>query len=149
MGGTGKSRGLVRSGNRLGAAEVFEFVKVNRADYPVTTMYRLLSVSTSGFYARLKRPESTRARRDAELAAKIEAIHARSRGTYGAPRIHAELCADGEQVSRKRVARLMKARGVEGASRRKGCHTMSRDDTARPAPDLVEREFAAEAPDRL
>ncbi len=124
-------------------------MKVNRADYPVATMCRLLGVSTSGFYAWLKRPESARARRDAELAAKIEAIHTRSRGTYGAPRIHAELCADDEQVSRKRVARLMKARGLSGASRRKGCRTTSRDGTARPAPDLVERQFTAEAPDRL
>ena len=124
-------------------------MKVNRADYPVATMCRLLGVSTSGFYAWLKRPESARARRDAELADKVEAIHARSRGTYGAPRIHAELRAEGEQVGRKRVARLMKARGLVGASRRKGCRTTSRDESARPAPDLVERAFAAEAPDRL
>jgi len=122
---------------------------VNRADYPVATMCRLLGVSTSGFYAWLNRPESARARRDAELADKVEAIHSRSRGTYGAPRIHAELYAEGEQVSRKRVARLMKARGLEGASRRKGCRTTSRDEASRPAPDLVEREFSAEAPDRL
>ncbi|WP_286292604.1 IS3 family transposase [Methylomarinovum tepidoasis] len=145
----GKSRGLVRSGDRLGAAEVFEFVKVNRADYPVATMCRLLGVSTSGFYAWLKRPESARARRDAELADKVEAIHKRSRGTYGAPRIHAELRVEGEQVSRKRVARMMKARGLVGATRRKGYRTTSHDEAARPAPDLVEREFVAEAPDRL
>jgi putative transposase len=124
-------------------------VKVNRADYPVATMCRLLGVSTSGFYAWLKRPASARARRDAELADKVEAIHSRSRGTYGAPRIHAELRAEGERVGRKRVARLMKARGLEGASRRKGCRTTSRDESARPAPDLVERAFTAEAPDRL
>jgi len=112
-------------------------------------MCRLLGVSTSGFYAWLKRPESARARRDAELADKVEAIHSRSRGTYGAPRIHAELRAEGERVSRKRVARLMKARGLEGASRRNGYRTTSRDEAARPAPDLVEREFTAEAPNRL
>jgi len=112
-------------------------------------MCRLLGVSTSGFYAWLKRPESARARRDAELAERIEGIHMRSRRTYGAPRIHAELRAEGEQVGRKLVARLMKARGLEGASRRKGCRTTARDDRTRPAPDLVEREFTAEAPDRL
>ncbi len=122
---------------------------MNRADYPVATMCRLLGVSTSGFYAWLKRPESARARRDAELSDKVEAIHSRSRRTYGAPRIHAELRAEGEQVSRKRVARLMKARGLEGTSRRKGCRTTSCNEAARPAPDLVEREFTAEAPDRL
>ena len=122
---------------------------MNRADYPVATMCRLLGVSTSGFYAWLKRPEPARARRDAELAGKVEAIHSRSRGTYGAPRIHAELRAQGERVSRKRVARLMKAKGLVGISRRKGCRTTSRDESARPAPDLVERDFTAEAPDRL
>ena len=122
---------------------------MNQADYPVATMCCLLEVSTSGFYAWLKRSESARARRDAELADKVEAIHLRSRGTYGAPRIHAELCAQGEQVGRKRVARLMKARGLVGTSRRKGCRTTSRDEAARPAPDLVERQFAAEAPNQL
>lgn len=122
---------------------------MNRANYPVATVCRLLGVSTSGFYAWLKRPESARARHDAELAGKVEAIHSRSRGTYGAPRIHAELRAEGERVGRKRVARLMKARGLVGASRRKGCRTTSRDEAARPVPDLVEREFTARAPDRL
>ena len=124
-------------------------MKANRADYPVATMCRLLGVSTSGLAASLKRPESARARRDAELAAKIEAVHADSGGTYGAPRIHAELRAQGERVGRKRVARLMKARGLAGVSRHKGCRTTVRVDSARPAPDLVERKFTAEAPDRL
>jgi len=112
-------------------------------------MCRLLGVSTSGYYAWLKRPESQRAQRDAELSGKIEAIHARSRGTYGVPRVHAELRAQGERVGRKRVARLMKAQGLVGVSRRKGCRTTSRDESARPAPDLVDRVFTAEAPDRL
>ena len=71
-------------------------------------MCRLRAFSTSGLSAWLKRPESAKARRDAELADKVEAIHSRSRGTYGAPRIHAELRAEGEQVSCKRVARLMR-----------------------------------------
>jgi len=122
---------------------------VNRADYPVATMCRLLGVSPSGFYAWLKRPQSARARRDAELADKVEAIHARSRGTYGAPRIHAELRDEGERVGRKRVARLMKVKGLVGVSRRKGCRTTSRDEAARPAPDLVGRAFTADAPNRL
>ncbi len=112
-------------------------------------MCRLCACSASGFYAWLTRPESARARRDAELGEKVEAIHRRSRGTYGAPRVHAELRAQGERVGRKRVARLMKARGLAGVSRRRGCRTTSRDEAARPAPDLVERAFAAEAPDRL
>ena len=122
---------------------------MNRARYLVPTMCRLRAFSPSGFHAWLKRPISARARRDAELAEKIEAIHARSRGTYGAPRIHAELRAEGERVGRERVARLMKARGLKGVSRRRGCRTTCRGEAARAVPDLVERDFAAEAPDRL
>ena len=66
-----------------------------------------------------------------------------------APRIHAELAAEGICVGRKRIARLMRAAGLAGVSRRKGVRTTQRRQGARPAPDLVERDFAAEAPDRL
>ena len=79
----------------------------------------------------------------------IAAIHERSRGTYGAPRVHAELQWEGERVSRKRVARLMQVLGLEGVSRRKGTRTTVRGRGARPAPDLVERDFTADRPDRL
>jgi putative transposase len=112
-------------------------------------MCRLLGVSTSGFYAWLVRPPSQRRIRDAELSATIRTIHESSRGTYGEPRVHAELAARGILVSHKRVARLMRAAGLEGISRRKGTTTTIRDRDARQAPDLVQREFAAAAPDRL
>jgi putative transposase len=124
-------------------------VKSHQADYPVATLCRLLEVSTSGYYAWRTRPTSARARRDAELLKRIRAIHERSRGTYGVPRVHAELAEEGTRIGRKRVARLMRAAGLEGVSRRKKRRTTIRDDHHRPAPDLVEREFAAAAPDRL
>ena len=76
-------------------------------------------------------------------------IHARSRGTYGAPRIHAELAEDGVAVGRKRVARVMRAAGIAGVSRRRGPRTTRRDERARPAPDRVERRFEADEPNRL
>jgi putative transposase len=79
----------------------------------------------------------------------MRAIHEHSRSTYGAPRIHAELEAEGIQVGRKRVARLMRAAGLVGVSRRKWMTTTVRDRDARPAPDLVERNFAAAGPNRL
>ncbi len=79
----------------------------------------------------------------------MSAIHELSRGTYGAPRIHAELQADGIQVERKRVARLMRAAGLVGVSRRKWVTTTVRDHNARRAPDLVERNFMAPGPNRL
>jgi len=113
------------------------------------TMCRVLGVSPSGFYARLKRPPSARARIDAELSERITEIHRRSHGTYGAPRIHAELKAQGIRVGRKRVARLMREAGLHGASRRKWITTTVRDRSARPAPDLVNRSFTAPAPNRL
>jgi len=114
----------------------------------VAALCRTLGVSPSGYYAWRKRPLSPRARVDVELIAQIEAVHRDSRGTYGAPRIHAELAAEGLRIGRKRVARLMRTVGLQGISRRK-FRTTVRDETARPAPDLVERQFTAAGPDRL
>jgi len=124
-------------------------VTAHQAVHPVATMCRVLGVSPSGYYAWRKRPLSPRARTDVALTAHIDAIHRMSRGTYGAPRIHAELAARGFQVGCKRVARLMRNAGVQGVSRRKPFHTTVRDETARPAPDLVDRQFTATGPDRL
>ncbi len=112
-------------------------------------MCRLLDVSTSGYYAWRGRGPSDRAAGDARLLDRIRRIHATSRGTYGVPRIHAELVAEGVRLGRKRVARLMRAAGLSGVSRRKGPRTTQRREGARPAPDLVERNFTAERPDQL
>ena len=124
-------------------------MRANQARYPVATMCRVLEVSTSGYYAWRNRELSARAVSDASLLKKIREIHARSRGTYGAPRIHAELEAEGIRVSRKRVGRLMREAGLQGAHRRRAPRTTIRNPEARPAPDLVEREFTAERPNRL
>jgi putative transposase len=115
----------------------------------VATMCRVLGVSTSGYYAWLTRTASKHALEDEVLTEAIRLIHVRSRGTYGAPRIHAELAASGTRVGCKRVARLMRAAGLAGVSRRKGCVTTMRDANRRRAPDLVERNFEAVAPDTL
>jgi len=112
-------------------------------------MCRLLEVSTSGYYAWLKRPVSLRSREDAILLENIRRFHLRSRGTYGVPRIHLDLREDGVQVGRKRVARLMQAAGLQGVSRRKYTRTTVRRLGARPAPDLVNRDFVADHPDQL
>jgi putative transposase len=123
-------------------------VSDHQANYPIATMCRLLGVSSSGYHAWVKRQPSRRAETDAALTVDIRAAHAASRGTYGAPRIHAELAADGIRVGRKRIARLMRQAGIAGVSRRRFITTTVRDDR-RQAPDLVERNFAVEAPDRL
>jgi putative transposase len=112
-------------------------------------MCRVFGVSPSGFYAWNSREPSARAIRDAELAAHIRVFHARSKGAYGAPNIHADLHDEGIRVGKKRVARLMKADGLQGVSRRKWVTTTVRDAEATPAADLVERQFAADAPNRL
>jgi putative transposase len=140
---------LVRSGDRLDPVRVFEFVRANQAIYPIVTMCRLLGVSASGYHAWQRRPPSSRAQADAALLERIQQIHAVSQGTYGAPRIHAELAAMGTPVGRKRVARLMQSAGLAGVSRRRWPCTTRRAEKARPAPDLVDRDFSADGPDRL
>jgi putative transposase len=112
-------------------------------------MCRLLGVSPSGYYAWQKRPPSARSCSDAALVGRIAAAHRRSRETYGAPRIHAELAAEGLSIGRKRVSRLMRQAGIVGVSRRKGVVTTRRNKDASPAPDLVDRNFTASGPDQL
>lgn len=124
-------------------------MKANRANYPIATQCRVLGVSPSGYYAWLSRPRSARCVIDEALLERIRAIHRESRGTYGAPRIHAELVDEGWRIGRKRVARLMREAGLFGVSRRKWISTTQRRPDARPAPDLVERNFTADGPDQL
>jgi putative transposase len=116
---------------------------------PIATMCRMLEVSTSGYYAWISREPSLRAREDAVLTEKIREYHKLSRHTYGSPRILTDLAEEGIHVSRKRVARLMKESGLVGVSRRKGACTTVRDKDARPAPDLVDRDFSVSVPNEL
>lgn len=124
-------------------------MKANQATHEVTTMCRALGVSTSGFYAWRDRPPSARTVEDGKLLERIRAFHATSDGTYGVPRIYKDLAEAGARVGRKRIARLMRTAGLRGVSRRKGCWTTIRDKHARPAPDLVQRQFVADAPNQL
>jgi putative transposase len=120
-------------------------MKANRARWPIARMARLLGVSMSGYYAWLVREPSGRACSDAQLLWHIRTLHAGSRGTYGAPRIHAQLVREGVHVGRKRVARLMRTAGLCGASRRRWPCTTRQRAGARRAPDLVRRHFSAQA----
>jgi putative transposase len=117
--------------------------------HDVTKLCRALDRSPSGFYAWREREPSERARADAELTLKIHVVHEESRATYGVPRVHAVLAAEGIHVGKKRVARLMKLAGLEGVTRRRKHSTTTRDRDARPAPDLVDRTFVATAPNQL
>jgi putative transposase len=128
----------------------YRFIRAEKANHAVATMCRVLSVSTSGFYQWLVRQPSSRTRMDEVLTKRIECIHKASRGTYGAPRIHVELKEDhGVRCGKKRVARLMRAAGIQGCHRRRRHWLTRRDQGARPAPDLVARNFSAAEPDQL
>ena len=125
-------------------------MKARRAIFPLAAMCRVLGLSTSGYYDWLQRPPSARERRDTVLKGRIKKIWRESDKTYGGPRIHAALRAEGWRVSRKRVARLMRELDIEGVTRRRfRTGTTKRDAQARPAPDLVNRDFSADGPDRL
>jgi len=121
----------------------------NQAIYPIETMAKTLGVSRSGFYAWNSREPSARSVADGDLIERVGKIHAASKETYGAPRIHAELADTGVHVGRKRVERLMKAVGLKGVSRRRAMRTTIRDERLRPASDLVDRNFYAPEPNML
>jgi putative transposase len=124
-------------------------MKAHQAAHSIATLCRLLDVSPSGYYAWRNRVPSARAQQDASLQGQIQEIHRHSRGTYGAPRIHAELAARGVRIGRKRVARLLRAAGVQGVSRRRRIRTTVRAAQQPVAVDLVQRTFVAEGPNRL
>jgi putative transposase len=120
-------------------------MSARQAEFPIRVMARVLRVSACGYYAWRSRPASA----DAALQRRIRTIHAGSHGTYGAPRVHAELQAEGTAIARKRVARLMRQDGLRGVSRRRFQTTMRREPTHSPANDLVGRAFTAPAPNLL
>ncbi len=121
----------------------------NQATYPIAMLCRVLGVSRSGYHAWRQRGPSARTRRDAALLAQIQVFHARSRATYGAPRIWQDLREAGVHLGQKRVARLMRAAGLVGVSRRRGRRTTIQRREAPAAPDHVRRDFTARAPNQL
>ena len=128
---------------------LFEFIEAEKAYYPISLLCRILKVSRSGYYGWKDRSPSKRDSENAALTEKIREIHNRSRRIYGYPRVHAELRALGVRCSRKRVARLMRKAGLQGCIRGHRKRTTRRDERAAPAPDLIGRNFAASAPDKV
>ena len=116
----------------------------------VAVTCRVLNVSRSGYYEWRTGMKSARTQENELLLKTIEKIHSESRGTYGAPRVHAELVLGlGETVNHKRVARLMREAGLQGLYRRRRHGCTWRDPDAEPYADLVDRDFTAADPDRL
>jgi putative transposase len=127
----------------------YRLIEAEKASYPVLVLCRVLKVSRSGYYDWKDRPPSKRDQENAALTQKIREVHDRSRRTYGYPRVHAELKALGVRCSRKRVARLMRKAALQGCIRGRRKRTTRRDLYATPAPDLLKRNFAAAAPNKI
>lgn len=124
----------------------FAFVHAEKAVWPVRLMCEVLCVSRSGYYAWQGRPASARDQADAKLSVEIEAAHEAGRGFYGSPRVHRALRNNGRRVGRKRVARLMKDRGIAGKRRKKFCKTTDSKHPSPIAPNVLDRKFAVEQP---
>jgi transposase InsO family protein len=127
----------------------FAFIHAERAKLPVRRLCDALNVSASGYYAWARRPPSRRAVADAKLVPVIKACHARSRGTYGSPRVHKDLQALGHHVSRKRVARLMHREGVSARTPRRYRATTESKHPLPVAPNVVARNFQTDGPNRV
>ena len=127
----------------------FAFIGAEKARHSVPTLCRMLGVSRSGYYAWRGRPPSPRALEDARLGTLIVAAHRAARGTYGSPRILADLREAGERTSRKRVARLMKERGLVGEAKKRWRHPSSAPSDAVCAPNTLDRAFDVPAANRV
>ena len=126
----------------------YRFIQGEKAAYPTVLLCRALGVARAADDAWARRGVAARAQADADLTTQIAAVHARSRRTDGAPRVHAELRAAGVRCARKRVARLLRAAGLAGCHRRRRVRTTVADPAHTPAPNLVARDFTAPAVDR-
>jgi transposase InsO family protein len=127
----------------------YQFVAAHASEYPVTLLCRVLGLVRSGYYAWRVRSVNPRAQRDRQLTAQIRTIFTDSRLTYGSPRIHAELKAQGVRTARKRVARLMRHAQVCARPRRRRVRTTDSRHSEPIAPNLLSRTFVAEEPNRV
>jgi putative transposase len=127
----------------------YSLIEAEKVSYPISVLCRVLKVSRSGYYDWKDRPPSRRDQENAALTQSIREIHDRSRRTYGSPRVHAELKALGVRCSRKRVARLMRKAALRGCIRGRGKRTTRRDLYATLPPDLLKRNFASAAPNKI
>jgi len=128
----------------------FRFIEDHREAYPVRLMCAVLEVSPAGYYAWRDRPVSRRTQSDATLLAAIRQVHHDSSGRYGSPRVHAVLHRQGRGASRGRIERMMRRHGIRAimAPPRRVHTTDTRHDLP-IAPNLIARDFATAAPNRI
>lgn len=124
----------------------FEFIRAEKAVWPVLVMCQVLCVSRSGYYAWRGRPASKRAVADDQLVVEIKAAHEAGRGNYGSPRVHRALRKNGRRVGKKRVARLMQRAGIAAKRRKKFVITTDSKHADPIAPNVLNREFDVELP---
>ena len=126
----------------------YRFIRDHSHQFRVRRMCRVLELSSSGYYAWLKRDDSRRMREDRRLLVEIRTIHQQSRGAYGSPRVHVELRERGMRHGKNRVARLMREAGIRAKQKKKFKATTDSKHSHPVAPNLLERDFAADMPDR-
>ena len=127
----------------------FAFIAAEKTNHSIIALCRVHGVSTSGYYQWVGREPSLRARRDAVLSVHVRSVHADSRGTYGAPRVAAQLRRDGFRVGTQRIARLMREQGLRGSRRRKHKNTTLSDHGLPVAPNHLLRQFDVSERDRV
>jgi transposase InsO family protein len=127
----------------------YQAIAKDVARFPVRLMCRCLEVSSAGFYAWRSRPLSPRAQANERLLTTLKVAHAQSRQTYGSPRIHAALKAEGIAVGRHRIARLMQAHGLRAKTRRKFKATTQSNHTLPVAENILNREFTVNQPNKV
>ena len=125
----------------------YQAISENVARFPIGLMCRCLTVSKAGFYAWRDRPLSSRAKANARLLAFVTVTHAQSRQTYGSPRIHAALRAEGVEAGRHRIARLMRSHGIQAKTRRKFKATTQSNHNLPVAENILDRGFSVNQPD--
>jgi transposase InsO family protein len=130
-------------------SQKYQFVAAHASKYPVTMLCRVLGLARSGYYAWRQRSHSPRQERDQQLTAQIRTIFTDSRRTYGSPRVHAHLQAQGVRTARKRVARLMRHAQLQARARRLRVRTTDSRHSQPIAPNLLARTFVAETPNRV
>jgi putative transposase len=124
----------------------YQFIRDHQQEYRVRRMCQVLAVSPSGYYAWRERPESTQAQANRKLLVEIRTVHARSRGTYGSPRVYADLRLQGFRVGRNRIARLMRLERLFGRRKKKIPYTTNSQHDYPVAPNLLNRNFQATRP---
>jgi putative transposase len=128
----------------------FRFIEDRRADYPVRVLCDVLGVSPAGYYAWRSRSESRRSAANRDLVDDIKRVHRDTKGRYGSPRIHIELKAQGRGVSRGRIERLMRHHGIRAImTRPRRVRTTDSRHGLPIAPNLLDRNFVASAPNRI